>query len=178
LIDDLDLATLPRETIRTRLVTIPQDPFLLSGSVRLNADPSGTVADAAIIGALEKTSLWDAIAARGGLDADMGAQPLSQGQVQLFCLARAMLRRGSRVLVLDEATSSVDAETDRLMQRVIREEFCGCTIVMVAHRLESVEAADVVAVMEGGRLVEVGKPSALMERRGAFWALRTGGGDA
>ena len=172
-IDGIDLRTLPREVIRTRMIAIPQDPFVLSSSVRANADPAGAATDAAIIDALNKVQLWDSIHVRGGLDAQMKAQPLSQGQQQLFCLARAMLR-DSRVLVLDEATSNVDQETDTLMQRVIRREFARHTIITVAHRLDTIADADVVAVLSEGRLVEFGKPEELLARQSKLRELHNG----
>ena len=174
MIDGVDLATVPREVIRSRLVAIPQDPFILSGSVRLNADPSATLADDLIINALSKVQLWDILNARGGLEADMNTQPLSQGQQQLFCLARALLRSGSRILVLDEATSSVDAETDQIVQRLIRDEFKDHTIITVAHRLDTIMDSDKVAVLEKGRLVEFESPRALLARPSAFRALQQG----
>ncbi|OCK89464.1 putative multidrug resistance protein [Cenococcum geophilum 1.58] len=169
-IDGIDLRTLPREVIRTRMTAIPQDPFVLSSSVRANADPAGAATDAAIIDALNKVQLWDSIHARGGLDAQMKTQPLSHGQQQLFCLARAMLR-DSRILVLDEATSNVDQETDTLMQRIIRREFARHTIITVAHRLDTIADADVVAVLSEGRLVEFGKPEELLARQSKFREL-------
>lgn len=172
-IDGIDLRTLPREVIRTRMIAIPQDPFVLSSSVRANADPAGAATDAAIIDALNKVQLWDSIRVRGGLDAQMKAQPLSQGQQQLFCLARAMLR-DSRILVLDEATSNVDQETDTLMQRIIRREFAQHTIITVAHRLDTIADADVVAVLSEGRLVEFGKPEELLARQSRFRELHDG----
>ncbi len=163
-VDGLDLRTLPRDTIRERLVAIPQDLFVFSGSsVRVNADPAGEASDAAIVAALTKVQLWDDVMApRGGLDADMNSQPLSRGQQQLFCLARAMLRPQTRILILDEATSNVDAETDQLMQRVIRTAFARHTIVTVAHRLDSIVDADRVGVLHEGRLVEWGPPRELL----------------
>lgn len=178
-IDNLDLSTLPRETIRSRITAIPQDPFILSGSVRLNADPTSTSSDADIITAITKVNLWPILSSRGGLDADMSASPLSQGQQQIFCLARAMLKganedqTGNRILVLDEATSNVDAETDKLMQKLIKEEFGRYTILTVAHRLDTILDADRVIVMDSGRVVEMGKPGELLKRGdSAFRALR------
>lgn len=158
LIDGIDLSVVPREIIRSRIVTIPQELFILSGSVRLNADPTSAATDTFIITALTKVGLWDILSARGGLDAEMTANPLSQGQQQIFCLARAMLKSKAKILVLDEATSNVDAETDRVMQRLIREEFKDLTVLTVAHRMDTIMDSDRIAVLDGGRLVEIKEP--------------------
>jgi ATP-binding cassette subfamily C (CFTR/MRP) protein 1 len=166
-IDGVDLRTVPREVIRTRMIAIPQDPFVLSDSVRVNAEPTGNASDDAIISALEKVQLWESIRIRGGLDAQMKSQPLSQGQLQLFCLARAMLRK-SRILLLDEATSNVDSETDTLMQLIIRKEFAQHTIITVAHRLNTISDSDMVAVLHEGKLVEFGPPGELLDRPSMF----------
>jgi ATP-binding cassette, subfamily C (CFTR/MRP), member 1 len=103
-VDGLDLSTIPREEIRTRLVGVPQDAFLMVGSVRLNADPTENLSDEAIQSALESVNLWEIIEDNGGLDGQIDELHLSHGQKQLFCLARAMLRP-SPILILDEATS-------------------------------------------------------------------------
>ena len=170
-IDGLDLAHLNRESIRERLIAVPQDAFIMNGSVRLNADPTSIFADTEIISALEKVQLWTLLSARGGLDCDLLQHPLSHGQQQLFCLSRAILRgHSSRVLVLDEATSNVDLETDRVIQKVIREEFAKHTILTVAHRLETIMDADRVAVLDGGRLIEYGEPRMLLAQEGSAFA--------
>lgn len=137
-IDGIDISTLPREDIRQNLIAIPQDPFILPGSVRYNADPLGTISDDEIISSLKRIGIWGALEDRGGLDAILLDQPLSHGQQQLFCLGRAILRKTQckgKVLILDEATSSVDRETDKVMQKVIKEELKGYTIISVAHRV-------------------------------------------
>lgn len=104
-VDGLDISTLPREQVRTRLVAVPQDAFLIEGgSVRLNADPSSGLTDAAIEDALRAVDLWDIVVEKGGLDVLIEELHLSHGQRQLFCIARAILRP-SPVVVLDEATS-------------------------------------------------------------------------
>ncbi|KAJ9195019.1 hypothetical protein DTO164E3_7003 [Paecilomyces variotii] len=166
LIDDIDIVTIPRNLLRSRLIAIPQDPFILPGSIRFNADPMGTATDEEIISALTKVHLSKLLESRsGGLDADLTEQTLSHGEQQLFALSRAILRRGKggagRILILDEATSSMDVETDRLIQEVIRTEFSGYTILCVAHRMETIRDSDKIALLDGGRLVRFGPPDEL-----------------
>jgi ATP-binding cassette subfamily C (CFTR/MRP) protein 1 len=104
-IDNTDLYTLSREALRTQLNAVPQEPFFLPGTVRLNLDPSETVPDSDIIVALQEVQLWDLIESQGGLSAEAKGENLSQGQKQLFCFARALLRRRGKVLILDEVSS-------------------------------------------------------------------------
>ncbi|CAD0106232.1 unnamed protein product, partial [Aureobasidium uvarum] len=182
-IDGVDLSTLPRQKIRESVNAIPQEPYILSGTVRFNAAPhsapfssldtdsfDNAVTDTAIIAALERVDLWDLIARRGGLNTPISDLGLSHGQKQVFCLARAILRKKtSKLLILDEATSSVDKHTDELMRRVIEDEFEDHTVISVAHRLSSLVGCDRVVVMDEGRIVEVGEPSALAKVEGGWW---------
>lgn len=169
-IDGIDITTLARQDVRSRLNAIPQEPFFIKGSVRGNADPMQQHADTAIIAAIEKVHLWSLVHGKGGLDADLDAEFFSQGQRQLFCLARAILRK-SKVVVLDEATSNVDKKSDDLMQRVIRKEFCDCTIIAVAHRLDTIMDFDKIALLSAGELVEFDTPENLMARERRFREL-------
>ncbi|KAF5565087.1 multidrug resistance [Fusarium phyllophilum] len=175
LVDGLDISTLPRQEVRARLVGVPQDAFLIEGSsVRLNADPAQGLSDAAIEDAMRAVELWDIIADKGGLDAPIDALHLSHGQKQLFCIARAILRP-SPIVVLDEATSSVDSRVDELVQRVVRERFENRTVIEIVHKIQSaLEDFDMVAVLDKGELLEFGPPRQLLAKgagESAFAAL-------
>ncbi|KAH3906329.1 hypothetical protein HBI56_195160 [Parastagonospora nodorum] len=177
-IDALPIHRLPRQTIRSRLIGLPQDAYLLPGSVRLNADPLKQSNDKAIIQALKDVTLWDEVIVAKG-DADKYDHPLdvlveelhlSHGQRQLFCIARALLRRStSNVLVLDEATSNLDAASDSIVQRLLRQKFSSHTIIAVAHRLDTILDFDKVVVMNQGSLVEYGKPHRLLDQEGSWF---------
>lgn len=169
-IDGIDITKLPREEVRKKLNAIPQEPFFMRGTIRANADPYQQHSDTAIITAISKVHLWDIVRNKGGLDSQLDAEYFSHGQRQLFCLARAILRK-SKVVVLDEATSSVDTKSDELMQRVIREEFGDCTIIAVAHRLDTLLDFDKIALLSKGELVEFDTPEALLGRASAFREL-------
>lgn len=144
---------------------------MLTGSIRYNADPYGTVSDDLIIQVLSRIGLWSLIQERGGLDIDASKQPLSQGQRQVFCLARAILQKEKKILILDEATSNVDYETDQLIQKLLREDFASHTVITVAHRLDTILDSDKIGVLESGSLIEYDSPSALLERDSAFKKL-------
>lgn len=175
-VDGVDLTTLPRDTVRSRLIAVSQDLFFLPGTTRQNLDPyrdggdygTAGVDDHRLEAALLRVGLLDAITEVGGLDAEFDETKLSQGQRQLFSLARALLRRRADggIVLLDEATSSVDAETDALVQRVLREDFDRHTVVAVAHRLETIVDFDRVVILENGCVAEEGCPRELLARAG------------
>jgi ATP-binding cassette subfamily C (CFTR/MRP) protein 1 len=179
-IDGNDIAYIPRDILRQRMNVITQESYwITSESVRFNMNPwcqpsadttspattDLSFTDDQLISAFTRCQVWPIILSKGGLDAKMEADFLSHGQRQLFCLARAILRK-SKVVVLDEVSASVDVHTDVLMQRIIREEFTGCTVVSVAHRLDTIVDFDRVAVLDEGRVVEVGVPGELLKLDG------------
>ncbi|KXH47176.1 hypothetical protein CSIM01_06458 [Colletotrichum simmondsii] len=181
-IDGVPLDTLPLLPLRSALVAITQDQFVLPGTVRQNLDPLGIVSDAdadaadaenVLVSALTRVGLWATIRENGGLEAPFAEEALSHGQRQLFFLARAVLRKDAgRVLLLDEATSSVDAHTERMVKDLIRDEFKHHTIIAIAHRLDTVVDFDRVVVLDKGRVVEVGNPRDLLSQgRGKFREL-------
>ncbi|QPH11461.1 hypothetical protein C2857_003221 [Epichloe festucae Fl1] len=162
LIDNVDISTLDPEVVRSKLNYVTQEPFLINGTIRENLSPwADEVPDCQMIQALKQVELWSKIEALGGLDAQLEDETLSHGQRQLLCLSRALLRE-SHGLILDEPTGHIDPATDATIQRVIREGFPGRTIIMIAHRLESLVTLDNVIVMESGRVIETGPPKRLL----------------
>ncbi|KAJ3497544.1 hypothetical protein NLG97_g1819 [Lecanicillium saksenae] len=176
-IDGESLSSVERQCMRERLITIPQEPvFLPSGStIAQNLDPLDMASEDQRERVLKDVGLWYIVEDLGGdLQAVFQASSLSHGQRQLLSLARAVLKRRvtrRSVLLLDEFTSSVDAETERDMMKIIFEEFRDCTVIMVSHRLDVVvEMFDRVLVMEKGQLVESGDPRTLQQVPGGWFA--------
>ncbi|OIW33171.1 P-loop containing nucleoside triphosphate hydrolase protein [Coniochaeta ligniaria NRRL 30616] len=171
-LDGVDITTLPRQTVRTAVAVVPQNPFFLKNkTIRENLVPQGPqTTDARILSVLHRLKMSDAIARLGGLDSPLDGDRLSQGQRQLLCLARAMLA-DKKIVLLDEAASNVDERSERLIRQVIRDEFVGCTVVAVVHRLGAVADFNHVAVMSAGRLVEWDSPRALLARDSEFRRL-------
>ena len=167
-----DISTIPTDSLRRGLNGIPQSSFFLQESFRLNLDPeSSTLDDASVWSALHKVQLANLVSSWGGLDTELKSTILSYGQRQLLSLARA-LQRPRKVVVLDEVTSAMDEDTDRLIRSIVRTEFAGCTVLAVAHRLEWMMESDRVAVLHNGNLVEFGTPQQLREKpQGEFKSL-------
>lgn len=171
LVDDCDISKFGLADLRKVLSIIPQSPVLFSGTVRFNLDPFGEHNDADLWEALERAHLKEVIRRNAfGLDAEVseGGENFSVGQRQLLSLARSLLRR-SKILVLDEATAAVDVRTDALIQKTIREEFESCTMLTIAHRLNTIIDSDRVLVLDDGQVVEYDTPEKLLlTERGAF----------
>nr|XP_055089148.1 ATP-binding cassette sub-family C member 11 isoform X3 [Symphalangus syndactylus] len=134
LIDGVDICSIGLEDLRSKLSVIPQDPVLLSGTVRFNLDPFDRHTDQQIWDALERTFLTKAI------------------------------------ILIDEATASIDTETDSLIQRTIHEAFQDCTVLVIAHRVTTVLNCDRILVMGNGKVVEFDRPEVLQKKPGSLFA--------
>ncbi|XP_042510338.1 putative ABC transporter C family member 15 isoform X2 [Macadamia integrifolia] len=171
-IDDVDICKIGLHDLRSRLSIIPQDPTMFEGTVRGNLDPLGQYSDTEIWEALDKCQLGDLMhAKKEKLDSTVveNGENWSVGQRQLFCLGRALLKRSS-ILVLDEATASVDSATDGVIQKIISREFKDRTVVTIAHRIHTVIDSDLVLVLSEGRVAEYDTPAKLLEREDSFFS--------
>ncbi|KAK9238147.1 hypothetical protein V1525DRAFT_125797 [Lipomyces kononenkoae] len=194
IIDDIDISKIGLRDLREALTIIPQDPTLFSGTIRSNLDPFSRYTDSAIFEALRRVHLIDNAGFRydntgenhqSGSSTDDNYDPvnvfynlaspiteggtnLSQGQRQLMCLARSLLKL-PRVIILDEATASIDYETDTLLQKTIREEFTATTILTIAHRLRSIIDYDMILVMDEGTVKEYDRPHLLLQKKGSIF---------
>ncbi|KAL5577347.1 hypothetical protein UlMin_019046 [Ulmus minor] len=181
LIDGCDISKFGLIDLRKVLCIIPQSPVLFSGTVRFNLDPFAEHNDTDLWEALERAHLKEVIRRNPfGLDAEVleGGENFSLGQRQLISLARALLRR-SKILVLDEATSAVDVGTDALIQKTIREEFQSCTMLIIAHRLNTIIDSDRILVLDAGQVAEYDSPEKLLlNKESAFFRMVQSTGSA
>ncbi|XP_009594769.2 ABC transporter C family member 10-like isoform X2 [Nicotiana tomentosiformis] len=171
IIDHHDISTIRLQDLRSRIGIIPQDPTLFTGSVRYNLDPLSEYSDDQIWKVLEKCQLREAVQGKEtGLDSSVlqDGSNWSMGQRQLFCLGRALLKR-SRILVLDEATASIDNATDAILQKIIRLEFADCTVITVAHRIPTVMDYTKVLAISDGKLVEFDEPKKLINKESSLF---------
>ncbi|XP_069566366.1 multidrug resistance-associated protein 1 [Brachyistius frenatus] len=172
-IDGVDIAGLGLHELRSRITIIPQDPVVFSGSLRMNLDPFDSYSDEDVWRALELSHLKSFVSGlpdKLSHECSEGGENLSVGQRQLLCLARALLRK-TKILVLDEATAAVDMETDNLIQSTIRSQFEDCTVLTIAHRLNTIMDYTRVLVLDKGEMSEFDSPSNLVAQRGAFYKM-------
>jgi ABC-type multidrug transport system fused ATPase/permease subunit len=172
-IDGVDISTIGLVSLRLSLSIIPQDPVMFSNTIRYNLDPFEEKSEYELWEVLKKVQLAEVIAVLpGGLDEQVaeGGENFSQGQRQLLCIARSLLRK-PQILVMDEATASIDNTTDAVIQTMIRENFASATVLTIAHRLNTIMDSDRVLVLDDGNVAEFDTPSALISRGGIFASM-------
>jgi ABC-type multidrug transport system fused ATPase/permease subunit len=178
-IDQQNIMNLGLHTLRSRIQIIPQDPVLFTGSIRSNLDIDGLFSDDDIWESLQLVGLKEYVQTLPQALEDTiteNGQNMSLGQRQLLCLARALLLKPV-ILVMDEATASVDTESDTLIQKAIKEQFQNSTVLSVAHRLNTIAEYDRVLVLDDGVIVEFDSPKTLLEQKGIFYSLVQATGD-
>lgn len=173
-IDGINTKEIGTAALRLNLSIIPQDPVMFSNTVRYNLDPFNTKSDEELWDVLKKVRLGEVIAGlQKGLDEEVaeGGENFSQGQRQLLCIARSLLRQ-PKILVMDEATASIDNETDAAIQEMIRDNFHDATVLTIAHRLNTIMDSDRILVLDDGRIAELDTPNNLMSKEnGHFKAM-------
>ena len=176
LIDGVDVREVTQSALRRQMGVVLQEPFLFSGTVRENIAYGRLDAPAAEIEAAARAVGAHAFitALEGGYDARVGegGAILSGGQKQLVSFARALLA-DPRILILDEATSSVDTQTERVIQSALERLLKGRTAFVIAHRLSTITKADLIVVLDQGRIMETGTHRELLEKRGRYFELYT-----
>ncbi|KAJ6965984.1 ABC transporter C family member 3-like [Populus alba x Populus x berolinensis] len=172
MIDGLDISSIGLHDLRSRLSIIPQDPTMFEGTIQSNLDPLEEHTDELIWEALDKCQLGDEVRKKERkLDSTVNenGENWSMGQRQLVCLGRVLLKK-SKVLVLDEATASVDTSTDNLIQQTLRQHFSDCTVITIAHRITSVLDSDMVLLLSHGLVMEYDSPTRLLENKSSSFA--------
>ncbi|XP_038209218.1 multidrug resistance-associated protein 4-like [Zerene cesonia] len=159
-IDDIDTSVVARQNLRSKISIIPQEPVLFSATIRYNLDPFNIYSDDDLWRALEQVDMKSSVPS---LDFKVteGGSNFSVGQRQLMCLARAVLR-SNKLLIMDEATANVDPQTDNFIQQTIRKQFATCTVLTIAHRLNTIMDSDRVLVMSAGEVAEYDHPYILL----------------
>lgn len=170
------LSDVPLNLARSVISIIPQNPMLFSGTYRTNLDPFNKFSDDDLWNSLKKVELSKKVyELTGQLESTLieGGKNLSVGEKQLLCLARAILKE-SRILVIDEATANVDNETDECIQKTLKFHFKKCTMITIAHRLNTILNCDRIIVMDCGAIVECGSSKELIDKQGFFYNLSYG----
>lgn len=165
-IDDIDISTIAPDELRAHMVTISQHSVKFGGTVRDNLLPFQMnetnkakieERDDEVQEELKRLGLWDIIQEKGGLDVKLEEAGLSGGQLQMFCIARAILRNremGGKIVLVDEGTSKIDYKTDSAIQKALKEAFVDCTVMTIAHRTNTIDDCDVQIELSKGEIVK------------------------
>lgn len=174
----MDISKIGLHHLRQKLSIIPQDPFLFTGTLRKNVDPFDEYSDKAIMNSLKAVTIWTQIGnedmteqQRLQFEITDGGSNFSLGQRQLICMSRSILRK-SRVLIMDEATASIDEATDHVIQTMIQQEFSNTTVLTIAHRINTIINYDKLMILDQGNIVQFDTPyNLLMDKTGYFHVL-------
>ncbi len=171
-LDKYDISKLSLRDLRRCISIIPQDPTLFQASLRFNLDPTSECSDDELVSAMRRVSLSAKLDQLGGLDGNCVEGSFSAGEKQLVCFARALLRKSTRIVLLDEISANCDSETDSIIQKLVSEEFRDRTVMVIAHRLASIMNCDKILVLSEGRLEQFGSPSELLSKtKGEFYSM-------
>jgi ABC-type multidrug transport system fused ATPase/permease subunit len=176
-IDGVDISTISLKKLRRSISIVPQEPFLLEGTLKDNLDPLNMYTEQEIMNVLKQVKFFDTMEASENMKEGIHTRikeygnNMSFGCRQLLCFARAILRK-SKIIVLDEATSSVDQKTENVIQNAVDEMFKDSTVITIAHRIQTVRKCDRIFVMDNGKVVECGKPDVLInDKESKFYSL-------
>ena len=177
IIDDVETNRIGLKCLRSSLTIVPQDPTMFEGNLRFNLDPMNQYKDSEIINALNQVGLFTIMEENGrdiskGIDMSIreNGNNLSLGEKQLICFARAILRN-SKIVLLDEATASVDQKTERAIQQVLEKIFVNTTMIIIAHRIQTVNQCDKILVMDNGKVVEFDSPGNLLQKDNSIYKM-------
>ena len=171
LIDDIDISLIGLSLLRRIITVIPQDPTLIEGSLRENLDPLGQFDDLSMTKSLKSVGMDDILKEEGlNFMVKENGSNLSAGERQLICIARAMIRK-SKIIIMDEATSSIDYDTEQLIQKAILTTLKDSTVMTIAHRIKTILDYDRILVFDQGKIIEQGSPKELIEKKGHFFNL-------
>ena len=171
LIDNIDISKIDLYSLRENISIIPQEPTLIEGSLKYNIDPYNKYSDSEINKLINEIGL-DVFMSDKNLDykIEENGNNLSVGERQLICIARAFLKK-NKIIVMDEATSSIDFKTENIIQNTISKFMNNCTIITIAHRIKTIINYDKILVMSNGEIVEFDTPKNLLEKKGLFYLL-------
>lgn len=170
LIDDISIDSVSLPSLRDKITVIAQDPQLFEGTLRENVDVLGRYSDEEVKKALDMANLSNLYDSTEGLDKEIksGGENLSAGERQMICIARALLKH-NKVVLIDEATSNIDMNNEEIFLKTVKERFKDCTVLTVAHRLNTIINSDKIIVMSEGKFVEVGDPKELLQREDSIF---------
>jgi ABC-type multidrug transport system fused ATPase/permease subunit len=168
LIDNVDIKDIFLKSLRSEITVIDQEPVIIESTFRENLDLLGRYSDDDLLSVLKECNILGMIEEKGGLEGRVDKNSLSMGEKQLLCICRAFLK-DSKIILIDEATASIDVKNDALIQSIIASKFQEKTVLTIAHRLTTISNYDKIIVLDKGVLIEFGSPSELLQNRGIFF---------